>query len=58
MFAGVGYIIGNTIPLAVSAVVFISFLMVFFSRADKRIKLTSEVISDIRIIKYYSWEVR
>lgn len=57
MFVGLGYIIGNAIPLTVSLVIFVHFFLLFFQRADKRIKLTSEVVSGIRIIKYNAWEV-
>lgn len=54
--AGLGYIIGNAIPLTISLLVFVHFFMQFFKLSDKRVKLTSEIVSAIRIIKYNAWE--
>lgn len=58
MFVGMGFIIINSIPLGLSFGLVLKAVFAIYKSGDARVKLMAEVISGIRIIKYYGWEVR
>lgn len=57
MFVGFAFIVANSFPLGISFAFVMMNIYALFKFSDMRIKLTTEVISGIRIIKYYGWEV-
>lgn len=56
MFAALGFVIAILPLLLVSFIYFAKYRQLKNIPGDERIKLTNEVLSGIRIIKYYSWE--
>lgn len=58
MFVGMAFVVGISIAIAFSVVLMIMNFQAFLKLSDARIKLTTEVMNGIRIIKYYGWEVR
>jgi ABC-type multidrug transport system fused ATPase/permease subunit len=55
-FVGFAYIVGVMPFLVVCGIGFGTFIKRKLVHSDNRIKLTNEVFSGIRILKYYAWE--
>lgn len=56
MFAALGFVVAILPLLIITFILFAMYRRLKNIPGDSRVKLTNEVLSGIRIIKYYSWE--
>ena len=56
MFAGMAVVFGVIPVMVVLMILLVKFRTLKLTQGDLRVKLTNEVLSGIRILKYYAWE--
>lgn len=56
MFAALGFVVGILPLLMITFILFAKYRRLKNIPGDARVKLTNELLSGIRIIKYYAWE--
>lgn len=56
MFAGMAVIVGILPCMTILVLLLVRYRTLKLTEGDARVKLTNEVLSGIRILKYYAWE--